>query len=69
MLIGRRIESAGSTEGRAGSNVSVFAMGVVERDATGVRGWVFALRKAKQSLITMDYRAEVTELFSHRFPV
>ena len=48
MLIGRRIESAGSTEGRAGSNVSVLAMGVVERDATGVTGWAFALGKAKK---------------------
>ena len=47
MLVGRRIESAGSTEGRAGSNVSVFAMGVVERDAIGVTGWVFALWEAK----------------------
>jgi hypothetical protein len=37
--MGRRTESPGFTEGCAGSNVSVFAIGVAERDVLGVTGY------------------------------
>ena len=43
MLIGRRTESPGFTDGRAGSNVSMFAIGVVAREARGVTGCGLAL--------------------------
>ena len=41
---GRRIESSGLTDGRDGSNVSMYPTGVVEREAFGVARWIFALK-------------------------
>jgi hypothetical protein len=60
LLVGRRTESPGFTDGRAGSNVSMFAIGVVEREATGVTSWEFALGKEKNGLITIEPRNKDT---------
>src|SRR6266702_541440 len=43
LLVGRSTESPGFTDGYEGSNTSVFAMGVVVREASGVTRFDFAL--------------------------
>ena len=40
----RMIESSGLTDGRDGSNVSMYPTGVIEREAFGVARWIFVLK-------------------------